>query len=138
MLPSIDGLTIVKQIRKYSKRRKKPLCIFSGGETTVSINNKNGKGGRNTQFLLSLAIHLNSADNVYAISCDTDGIDGSEDNAGAIIFPDTIERASKLGLSPNNFLQNNDTYTFFNKLQDLIISGPTNTNVNDFRAILII
>ena len=130
--------SIVKQIRKYSKRKKKPLCIFSGGETTVSINNKNGKGGRNTQFLLSLAIHLNSADNVYAISCDTDGIDGSEDNAGAIIFPDTIERASKLGLSPNNFLQNNDTYTFFKKLEDLIISGPTNTNVNDFRAILII
>ena len=129
--------SIVNQVLKFNQPNKKPLCILSGGETTVTVNNKNGRGGRNSQFLLSLAIHLKSASNVYAIACDTDGIDGSENNAGAVIFPDTIKRAYNLGLSPNKFLSENDTYSFFQKLDDLIISGPTNTNVNDFRAILI-
>ena len=128
---------IVKQVNKYAQPSKAPLCILSGGETTVTIGSTNGKGGRNTQFLLSLAIELDSAANVYAISCDTDGIDGSEKNAGALLYPDTLKRAHKLGMNPKEFLERNDAYTFFFKLGDLVETGPTFTNVNDFRAILI-
>ena len=129
---------IAKQVIKYNQPKRAPLCILSGGETTVTVNNANGKGGRNTQFLLSLAIYLNSIKDIYAIACDTDGIDGSEENAGAIIYPNTLKRANKLGLNANKFLKNNDAYTFFQKLGDLVVTGPTNTNVNDFRAIIII
>jgi len=129
---------IAKQVIKYNQPKRPPLCILSGGETTVTVNNANGKGGRNTQFLLSLAIYLNSIKDIYAIACDTDGIDGSEENAGAIIYPNTLKRANKLGLNANKFLKNNDAYTFFQKLGDLVVTGPTNTNVNDFRAIIII
>ena len=128
---------IVKQVNKYNQPAKAPLCILSGGETTVTIMNPNGKGGRNTQFLLSLAIALDSVANVYAIACDTDGIDGSENNAGALLYPDTLERAYKLGLNPKKYLERNDAYTFFFKLGDLVETGPTYTNVNDFRAILV-
>ena len=128
---------IVKQVNKYAQPAKAPLCILSGGETTVTIRNPNGKGGRNTQFLLSLAIALDSVANVYAIACDTDGIDGSENNAGALLYPDTLERAYKLGLNPKKYLERNDAYTFFFKLGDLVETGPTYTNVNDFRAILV-
>ena len=128
---------IVKQVNKYAQPSKAPLCILSGGETTVTIGSTNGKGGRNTQFLLSLAIELDSAANVYAIACDTDGIDGSEKNAGALLYPDTLKRAHKLGMNPKEFLERNDAYTFFFKLGDLVETGPTYTNVNDFRAILI-
>jgi glycerate 2-kinase len=128
---------IVKQVNKYAQPSKAPLCILSGGETTVTIRNPNGKGGRNTQFLLSLAIALDSVANVYAIACDTDGIDGSENNAGALLYPDTLERAYKLGLNPKKYLERNDAYTFFFKLGDLVETGPTYTNVNDFRAILV-
>ena len=128
---------IVKQVNKYAQPAKAPLCILSGGETTVTIRNPNGKGGRNTQFLLSLAIALDSVANVYAIACDTDGIDGSENNAGALLYPDTLERAYKLDLNPKKYLERNDAYTFFFKLGDLVETGPTYTNVNDFRAILV-
>lgn len=128
---------IVKQVNKYAQPAKAPLCILSGGETTVTIKSPNGKGGRNTQFLLSLAIALDSVANVYAIACDTDGIDGSENNAGALLYPDTLERAYKLGLNPKKYLERNDAYTFFFKLGDLVETGPTYTNVNDFRAILV-
>jgi len=128
---------IVKQVIKFGQPAKAPLCILSGGETTVTIKNNNGKGGRNTQFLLSLAIALASTKNVYAIACDTDGIDGSENNAGAILYPDTLKRAYKKGLNPKDYLERNDSYSFFYKLGDIIETGPTYTNVNDFRAILI-
>lgn len=128
---------IVKQVIRFGQPAKKPLCILSGGETTVTINKENGKGGRNTQFLLSLVIALGPTSNVYAIACDTDGIDGSEDNAGAVIYPDTLERAYSKGLNPKNYLERNDAYSFFNILGDIIKIGPTYTNVNDFRAILI-
>ena len=128
---------IVKQIIKFGQPAKAPLCILSGGETTVTIKNNNGKGGRNTQFLLSLAIALASMKNVYAIACDTDGIDGSENNAGAILYPDTLERAYKKGLNPKDYLERNDSYSFFYELGDILETGPTHTNVNDFRAILI-
>ena len=128
---------IVKQVIKFGQPAKAPLCILSGGETTVTIKKTNGKGGRNTQFLLSLAIALASTKNVYAIACDTDGIDGSENNAVAILYPDTLERAYKKGLNPKDYLERNDSYSFFYKLGDIIETGPTYTNVNDFRAILI-
>jgi hydroxypyruvate reductase len=117
--------------------RAKPGQIFlSGGETTVTVTGK-GRGGRNTEYLLALAIALDGRPGVHAIACDTDGIDGSEDNAGAIIAPDTLARAAVLGLDPKAFLANNDAYGFFQALGDLVVTGPTQTNVNDFRAILI-
>ncbi|CCQ74217.1 glycerate kinase [Magnetospira sp. QH-2] len=113
-----------------------PCVLLSGGETTVTISG-NGKGGPNTEFLLSLAIALNGHDSISAIACDTDGIDGSEDNAGAVVTPDTLERARDLDLSPLAYLSANNAYCFFHSLDDLVVPGPTLTNVNDFRAILI-
>ena len=98
---------------------------------------RKGRGGRNAEFLLALAIALDGLAGVSAIACDTDGIDGSEDNAGCIIGPDTLSRAKSLGLDAEAYLADNDAYSFFKALGDLVISGPTLTNVNDFRAILI-
>ena len=98
----------------------------------------NGRGGRNAEFLLSLAIALDKEPGVYAIACDTDGIDGSEDNAGAVYAPDSVARAEEKGIRPRKLLENNDGYGFFDALDDLIVTGPSRTNVNDFRAILII
>ncbi len=96
-----------------------------------------GRGGPNTEYLLALALALDGREGVYAIACDTDGIDGSEDNAGAVIGPDTLARARAEGLAAQDFLENNDAYAFFEALGDLIMTGPTLTNVNDFRAILV-
>ena len=110
--------------------------LISGGETTVTLAGT-GRGGRNAEYLLSLAIELEGHPKIWAIACDTDGIDGSEDNAGAIIRPDTLARAMNLGLDAAAMLANNDAYGFFEALGDLVITGPTRTNVNDFRAILI-
>jgi glycerate 2-kinase len=110
--------------------------VLSGGETTVTIRGK-GRGGRNTEYLLSLAIALGERDSRFAIAADTDGIDGSESNAGAYITPDTLTRARTLGLDPAAYLADNDAYGFFEKLGDLVVTGPTLTNVNDFRAMLI-
>ena len=129
--------SIAKQVIKYGQPFKPPLCILSGGETTVKINNINGKGGRNSQFLLSLAISLNSQRNIFAIACDTDGIDGVELNAGSLIFPSTLKRGLDLGMNAKDYLHRNDSYSYFSKLNDLVITGPTKTNVNDFRAMLI-
>ena len=114
----------------------KPVALLSGGETTVTISGTGG-GGPNTEYALALASSLSGAPGISAIACDTDGIDGSEDNAGAMIFPDTLTRAAKLGLDPMSHLENNNSYGFFAPLDDLVIPGPTFTNVNDFRAILI-
>ena len=97
----------------------------------------NGRGGRNGEFALSLAVALDGAVGIHAIACDTDGIDGSEDNAGAMVTPDTLTRAAAVGLNARNRLANNDAYGFFEPLGDLVESGPTFTNVNDFRAILV-
>ncbi|WES32183.1 glycerate kinase type-2 family protein [Varunaivibrio sulfuroxidans] len=110
--------------------------LLSGGETTVRVTG-GGRGGRNVEYLLSLAIALDGLDGVSAMACDTDGIDGTEDNAGAIVRPDTLGRARALGLDPRAMLDDNDAYGFFAALGDLVISGPTRTNVNDFRAVLI-
>lgn len=114
----------------------KAHAIISGGETTVTVKGK-GRGGRNAEYLLALAIALDGNTRISALACDTDGIDGSEDNAGALLTPDTLARARALGLNPLAMLDNNDAYGFFQKLGDLVVTGPTRTNVNDFRLALI-
>lgn len=115
---------------------KCPLALISGGETTVTLPPKHGRGGRNSEYLLALALALQGTP-VWAIACDTDGIDGSEDNAGAIIGPDTLDRARALGLNAKDQLAEHDSHGFFSALGDLILTGPTRTNVNDYRALLI-
>ncbi len=117
-------------------RNGPPAVLISGGETTVTVKGQ-GRGGRNTEFLLALALALDGAPGIWAIACDTDGIDGSEDNAGAMIGPDTLARARAAGLDAKAHLANNDAYGLFENLGDLVVTGPTRTNVNDFRAILI-
>ena len=118
-----------------------PAVLLSGGETTVTLRGS-GRGGRNGEFLLALAAALaknpGGAPQIAALACDTDGIDGTEDNAGAIIYPDTIERAASQGIAIADKLAQNDAYGFFAALGDLVVTGPTLTNVNDFRAILIL
>ncbi|RJG03638.1 glycerate kinase type-2 family protein [Noviherbaspirillum sedimenti] len=115
----------------------KPCVLLSGGETTVTVRGT-GRGGRNAEFLLSFAAAMNGLGGVHAIACDTDGIDGSEDNAGAIYDPESLTRAQQLGLNAASMLDNNDGYGFFSALGDLVVTGPTRTNVNDFRAILVL
>ncbi|MDL1867177.1 glycerate kinase [Betaproteobacteria bacterium PRO4] len=127
---------IAREIRHYSNPYKPPVALISGGETTVTVKGA-GKGGRNAEFLLSLAIALGGLEDVYALACDTDGIDGSETNAGAVITPDTLLRATRAGMNPIALLDDNDAYTFFDKLDDLVVTGPTRTNVNDYRVILV-
>ena len=113
-----------------------PCVLISGGETTITLKGK-GKGGRNTEFLLALAIALDGMPGIYALAGDTDGIDGSEDNAGALIMPDTLKRAEAADLNAKAMLADNAPWTFFNCIGDLLVTGPTLTNVNDFRAVLI-
>jgi glycerate 2-kinase len=127
---------VVREIRHYQQPFKPPVALISGGECTVTVRGK-GRGGRCAEFLLSLAAELGGTPNVYALAADTDGIDGSEDNAGALFLPDTKARADALGLSAAKMLANNDGYGYFAALDDLIITGPTRTNVNDYRVILV-
>ena len=112
------------------------VALISGGETTVTVRG-NGRGGRNVEYLLSLAIELAGLKNVYALAADTDGIDGAADNAGALLIPDTLARAKAKGMSAEQSLANNDGHGFFEALGDHIVTGATRTNVNDFRVILI-
>lgn len=112
------------------------VALISGGETTVTVRGQ-GRGGRNCEYLLGLALALDGAADIAAVAGDTDGIDGSEDNAGALVLPDTLARARAAGLDPQALLDGNDSYRLFATLGDLIVTGPTRTNVNDFRAILI-
>jgi hydroxypyruvate reductase len=133
----IAHAALARQVARRGQPFAKPCVILSGGETTVTVRG-NGRGGRNAEFLLSLAIALNGEPGVHAIACDTDGIDGSEDNAGALLAPDSIERAAQQGIRAKAMLENNDGYGFFSALDDLVVSGPTRTNVNDFRAVLIL
>jgi glycerate 2-kinase len=111
--------------------------LISGGECTVTVRGERGRGGRCAEFLLALAIALEGDPRVHAIAADTDGIDGSEDNAGAVASPDTLARASQLGLNARACLERNDSYEFFAALGDLVVTGPTRTNVNDYRAIVV-
>jgi glycerate 2-kinase len=115
----------------------RPCVILSGGETTVTVRSKGGRGGRATEFLLGCAIALQREPGVHVLAADTDGIDGVEDNAGAFVTPDTLARAARLGLKAQDFLDRNDAYNFFKPLGDLVVPGPTFTNVNDFRALLV-
>lgn len=114
-----------------------PAVLLSGGETTVTVTGA-GRGGRNVEFLLALAVALGGADGIAALACDTDGIDGTEDNAGAILYPDSLARAAACGISAQAALAHNDAYGFFAALGDLVLTGPTLTNVNDFRAVLVL
>ncbi len=127
---------IAKQVVRHQQPIKKPCVLLSGGETTVTVKGT-GRGGRNAEFSLALSIALNELPGVHCLAADTDGIDGSEDNAGCIVTPTTLARAEKAGLKPIDYLINNDAYAFFDQLDDLLVTGPTLTNVNDFRAILI-
>jgi glycerate 2-kinase len=113
-----------------------PAVLLSGGETTVTIRGR-GRGGRNVEFLLALAVALAGAEGISALACDTDGIDGTEDNAGAILYPDSLARAAARGIAAKAALADNNGYGFFAALGDLVVTGPTLTNVNDFRAILV-
>lgn len=115
-----------------------PAVLLSGGETTVSIGRgPSGRGGRNMEFLLALTVALAGLPNVWALAGDSDGIDGTEDAAGAVVAPDTLARAHAAGLDARNYLAAHDSYTFFDRLGDLVRTGPTLTNVNDVRAILV-
>jgi hydroxypyruvate reductase len=114
-----------------------PCVVLSGGETTVTVRGK-GRGGRNAEYLLALTVALDGAPGVYALAADTDGIDGTENNAGALTAPDSLARARAQGRDASAMLDDNDGYGFFEALGDLVVTGPTLTNVNDFRAILVL
>ena len=127
---------IARQVALHSQPVPPPCVLLSGGETTVTVRGQ-GRGGRNVEFLLSLAITLGGQPGTWAIAGDTDGVDGAEEVAGAIITPDTLAAAAALGMNPRASLDDNDGHGFFAALGDQVITGPTLTNVNDFRAILI-
>ena len=128
---------LARQVAAHGQPLNAPAVLLSGGETTVTLKGKGGRGGPNSEFLLALAVALDGQPDIYAIACDTDGIDGSEDNAGAILSPDTLARGRAAGLDAKAFLVSHDAYAYFQGIGDLVVSGPTLTNVNDFRAILI-
>jgi hydroxypyruvate reductase len=128
---------IGQQVDRHGQPAPAPAVLLSGGETTVTVRGQ-GRGGRNLEFLLALAVALNGAGNIWALAGDSDGIDGSEDNAGAFVTPDSLARARAAGLDPLARLDDNDGYGFFQALDDLVITGPTLTNVNDLRAILVV
>jgi hydroxypyruvate reductase len=128
---------LVREIRVHRSPFKPPVALISGGECTVTVKHTGGRGGRCGEFLLALGLELAGIADVHAIAADTDGIDGSEDNAGALLASDTLERAQALGLDTRKFLAGHDSYGLFSALGDLVITGPTRTNVNDYRAILI-
>ena len=127
---------IALQVRRHGQPVRAPCALISGGETTVTVRGK-GRGGRNVEFLLGLAVGLDGVEGVHAIAADTDGIDGVEEIAGAVIDPDTLSRGLGVGMSARACLERNDAHTFFEALGDQVVTGPTLTNVNDFRAILI-
>jgi glycerate 2-kinase len=127
---------IARQVVSHGQPIPAPCVLISGGETTVTVRGK-GRGGRNVEFLLALAIGLDGLPGAYAIAGDTDGVDGAEEIAGAVVTPDTLKRAATLGLDAKASLADNDGHGFFGTLGDAVVTGPTLTNVNDFRAILV-
>ncbi|MEO1794227.1 MAG: DUF4147 domain-containing protein, partial [Pseudomonadota bacterium] len=131
-----DQAQMALQLKRSGDPVSPPAVLLSGGETTVTVQG-NGRGGRNAEYLLALGVTLDGTDGISAFSGDTDGIDGTEDNAGAYLRPDTLARAAAQGLDAAAHLANNDGYGFFSALGDLEKTGPTLTNVNDFRAILV-
>jgi hydroxypyruvate reductase len=137
---------LARAVAQKDQPFEKPCVILSGGETTVTMrpqpagadNSQRGRGGRAGEFCMGLALALQGQSGVYAIAADTDGIDGIEDNAGAFVAPDTLARARAQGMKLDQYLDRNDAYGYFEPLGDLVITGPTHTNVNDFRAILVL
>ncbi len=127
---------LAREIRRYGSPWRPPVVLLSGGETTVTVRGR-GRGGRNGEFALALALKLAGLPGVYALAADTDGIDGTGEAAGACVAPDTLARAAALGLDARRHLLDNDAHAFFAALGDLVCTGPTRTNVNDYRAILI-
>lgn len=127
---------LAREIAQHGEPWPAPVALISGGECTVTVRGK-GRGGRCAEFLLSLAIDLDGAAGIHAMACDTDGIDGSEDNAGAVLTPDIMQRATLKHLNARALLDQNDAYGFFAATGDLVITGPTRTNVNDYRVILV-
>lgn len=127
---------LAREVQARGQPWQRPVALISGGECTVTVKGT-GRGGRCAEFLLSLVNDLKGADGIHALACDTDGIDGSEDNAGAIAAPDAFARGAQLGLRADKLLENNDGYGYFSALGDLVVTGPTRTNVNDYRAILV-
>jgi hydroxypyruvate reductase len=133
---------LARAVARRGEPFARPCVILSGGETTVTVRPaaagaSPGRGGRATEFLLGCAIALHGQPGVHVLAADTDGIDGVEDNAGAVVAPDTLARAAARGLKASDFLDRHDAYTFFAALGDLVVTGPTYTNVNDFRALLV-
>ena len=127
---------IARQCGDWGQPLEIPCVLLSGGETTVTARG-NGRGGRNAEFLLSHGIATDGRNGVWALAADTDGIDGSENNAGAILTPDTLYKAKCAGIDVKARLGDNDAYSVFAALDDLVMTGPTLTNVNDFRAVLV-
>jgi glycerate 2-kinase len=127
---------IALQVARRGQPVKAPCVLLSGGETTVTLRGR-GRGGRNVEFLLSLAIALRGEPGIHALAGDTDGVDGQEEIAGAVLTPDTLCRAWAMGIKPRERLDDNDAHGFFEALGDSVVTGPTLTNVNDFRAIVI-
>lgn len=141
--PVVLGDDITGEAREVARRMaaqvlaaRRPAALISGGECTVTVRGERGRGGRCAEFLLALGVALGGAAGIHAIAADTDGIDGSEDNAGAVLAPDSLDRAAAAGLDAGALLDANDSYGFFSALGDLVVTGPTRTNVNDFRAIV--
>jgi hydroxypyruvate reductase len=128
---------LVREIRAHGGPWKPPVALISGGECTVTVRGE-GRGGRCAEFLLSLAIDLDGAADVHALAADTDGIDGSEDNAGAVLHPDSLAKARARKVDAPRLLDTNDAYTFFSEIGALVVTGPTRTNVNDYRVILVL
>jgi len=129
---------LARQVARRGQPFAAPCVILSGGETTVTVKQEGGRGGRATEFLLGCAIALQESPDVWVLAADTDGIDGVETNAGAVVAPDTLARARALSVGARDHLDRNDAFTFFEALGDLVVTGPTFTNVNDFRAILVL
>lgn len=127
---------IARQALTHGQPVAPPCALLSGGETTVTVRGQ-GRGGRNVEFLLALALALEGQAGIHALAADTDGIDGQEETAGAVCSPDTLSRAAEAGLSPRARLEDNDGHSFFEALGDAVVTGPTLTNINDFRAILV-
>jgi hydroxypyruvate reductase len=132
-----EAREVARAMAAQARAARRPGALISGGECTVTMRGAAGRGGRCAEFLLALAIALQGAPGIHAIAADTDGIDGSEDNAGAVMAPDTLARAAARQIDARAMLEANDSYGFFSALGDLVVTGPTRTNVNDYRAILL-
>ena len=128
---------LAREVQQHRSPWPAPVALISGGECTVTVKGT-GRGGRCTEFLLALAVALDGAQNIHALAADTDGIDGSENNAGAWLAPDTLMRAAGRKLNAQTLLDNNDGYGFFSALDELVVTGPTRTNVNDYRVLLVL